>query len=511
MKVRNFFSIHVWMVAVLALCAGLFAPSQAAANALNRVYVVNSGDHTITVIDTTSNNVVDTIHDIQNPGEIAVSPDGTKLYVLSFSTDTPSKLYIVDTSTDTITATVAVGREPFDVVVSPDNAYAYVLNRNDKTVSVIDSVTTSIIATVPVGSDPESIAISPDGKYVYTGNNDNTISIVDTSINVVTATFNVGSSINKIAPSPDGKYLYIANKGNRVLTVDTATNSVIATVQVGLAPQGIAVTPDSKYVYVGTYDQVSYINIVYVIDTATNTVSSTIATDQAVNTLGPHGLVITPDGKQAYVANYGANTVSVISTATNTVTSTFATGIHPNSVATQPAPSTVPPSAHTLTFYLHGNDVSETAGGYTMNQTEAAPDTLNLSLRSAPKWFSDSKLTGTVRSGGAFKLTLPCTQGSWTSVHYSLAKTNSGGGSVDTLGEVSRVFSGCDGTQTITIPVRTPVSFKNERLRLTISSQIGSSLHLEVGPGTNLQITNFTGTPECRKDEHHGHFHNGRW
>ncbi len=53
------------------------------------------------------------------------------------------------------------------------------------------------------------------------------------------------------------------------------------------------------------------------IDTATNTVTATITVGN-----GPRSVAITPDGALAYVTNFGADTVSVIDTATNTVTTT---------------------------------------------------------------------------------------------------------------------------------------------------------------------------------------------
>jgi YVTN family beta-propeller protein len=58
-------------------------------------------------------------------------------------------------------------------------------------------------------------------------------------------------------------------------------------------------------------------NNVSVIDTASNTVTATIAVQA-----NPRGVAITPDGAFAYVSNRIANTVSVVNTATNSVVAT---------------------------------------------------------------------------------------------------------------------------------------------------------------------------------------------
>jgi YVTN family beta-propeller protein len=125
--------------------------------------------------------------------------------------------------------------------------------------------------------------------------------------------------------SPTRTYAYIANpSSNNVSVIDTATNTLISTVDVGQFPLGIAVTPDGKKVYVANSNS----NNISVIGAATKTVTVTI---NAGNT--PRGVAVTPNGKKVYVANYGSNNVSVIDTATNTVTATVNVGQFPLGVA----------------------------------------------------------------------------------------------------------------------------------------------------------------------------------
>src|SRR3989449_814797 len=62
--------------------------------------------------------------------------------------------------------------------------------------------------------------------------------------------------------------------------------------------------------YVGLFKD----DAVAVIDTVQNKVLSTIAVPK-----GPHGLVVTPDGRKVYVSSDGASTVSVIDTAAGRV------------------------------------------------------------------------------------------------------------------------------------------------------------------------------------------------
>src|SRR2546427_866782 len=73
-----------------------------------------------------------------------------------------------------------------------------------------------------------------------------------------------------------------------------------------------------------------------VIDTAQNKVLSTIAVPK-----GPHGLVVTPDGRKVYVSSDGASTVSVIDTATDRVVASIDVGANPHGLAISGAGSRV--------------------------------------------------------------------------------------------------------------------------------------------------------------------------
>jgi YVTN family beta-propeller protein len=55
---------------------------------------------------------------------------------------------VVDTATLTVTATIPVGSEPLGVAVSPDGSKVYVANKGSDIVSVIDRATLTVTATI---------------------------------------------------------------------------------------------------------------------------------------------------------------------------------------------------------------------------------------------------------------------------------------------------------------------------------------------------------------------------
>ena len=145
----------------------------------NRVYVVNSGDDSVSVIDAENGTAALTIAVGHAPYGIALTADGRKAYVANASGNSVS---VIDTQTQTVTATIAVGAKPYGVATDPDGDRVYVTNQADGTLTVIGAVK----ATITVGGAPTGVAVSPDGRYAYVVDNDrHRLVVVDTDAGVV--------------------------------------------------------------------------------------------------------------------------------------------------------------------------------------------------------------------------------------------------------------------------------------------------------------------------------------
>ena len=57
--------------------------------------------------------------------------------------------------------TITVGNGPVGVAVTPDGTHVYVANAAENTVSVIDTATGAVSASIPVGTSPVRVAICP--------------------------------------------------------------------------------------------------------------------------------------------------------------------------------------------------------------------------------------------------------------------------------------------------------------------------------------------------------------
>lgn len=289
-------------------------------------YVTNQDGGNVSVIDTATNTVIDTITAGSHPSGVSITPDGRQVYVGNWFYD----VSVIDTTLGAVTATIP-GFNSFGTAVTPDGNFTYITNLGGScTVTVVETATNTVVTHVDVGGclsggGAYDLAVTPDGAYVYLASWwGNSVSVIDTATNTLYAVFGVGNRPQGIAITPDGTLAYVTvEDDNQVKVIDIATNTVIHTIEVGSGPFGVAITPDGALAYVTILGDEQVIAI----DIATQTVVQTL-------TVGtPAGIAVTPDGAHAYVANILDNQVSVIELSTNTVVAAVDVGVSPYAIA----------------------------------------------------------------------------------------------------------------------------------------------------------------------------------
>lgn len=124
-----------------------------------------------------------------------------------------------------------------------------------------------------------------------------------------------------------GPKAYIGNfKDDTVSVIDTTTGTAVATIPVAAGPHGIVLSGDGRWVYVAG-DGSSQVTV---IDTATDRVARTIEVGKA-----PNGLALTPDGKLLLAAVFGDDHIAFIDPATQTIVGTAAVP-KPHTIAVRP-------------------------------------------------------------------------------------------------------------------------------------------------------------------------------
>ena len=298
----------------------------------NYAYVANYASVNLSVIDTRTNSVVDTIPVVGD--SLAASADGTRLYVTRYA-----GVAIVDTATNDIIGSVDVpeqrlsgvytgGSRVIDVAVDPnDSSVIYALRwytADGGTANYYGSVSkidtnTGIATTVstPYLRDID-VVNTPNGARIYAAQgNASIIKVYDANTLADLGTVNVtalgaGSYLTNLATSPDGKRVYALvspsdgyGRSKLISVIDTATNTEIATIADPSGALDVSVSRDSKRVYVAQYDG----RTVMVIDPLTNKVTGQFITDQSTG--GVQFVAEAPNGK-VYVTDYDLRTVYAV-------------------------------------------------------------------------------------------------------------------------------------------------------------------------------------------------------
>lgn len=229
---------------------------------------------------------------------------------------------IIDTSDNSVTATVYLpeGSSPYATAVLLDGSYAFIVNTGSGTVTVIDTTQIAsspddlIETNVTVGSEPRGIAVDPEGDYVYVTNYaSDTLSIIDTDSYQVSTVDDVGTGPWGVLADPDGEYVYVANHLEDSLTV-ISTNSTTTVGDIGDGPVALVHDEDRDRLYVtcSEDDTLAVLEITYPEDDDDEdeievAMDASIAVD-----VEPWGVALSPSNDDIYISHASAGSVQII-------------------------------------------------------------------------------------------------------------------------------------------------------------------------------------------------------
>lgn len=184
---------------------------------------------------------------------------------------------------------------------------------------------------IPVGGLPVSIAVTRDGATALVANTSGYVSVIDTDTSRLVADIPVCVSAAGIAVTPDGTSAWVTcgQQGpiqpGSVQPVDLIRRRALDPIAVGNLPYSIVISPDGKTAYVLNYNGSSPADpepTVVPIDIASRAAGAPIR----IGYREGGAMALSPDGRTLYaVSGNGccASSVAVIDTATNKVTRSF--------------------------------------------------------------------------------------------------------------------------------------------------------------------------------------------
>ncbi|RKE18969.1 hypothetical protein [Streptomyces sp. TLI_171] len=197
---------------------------------------------------------------------LALSPDGSRLYV---GVNIPGKngvVEVVDTAAGQVTGVAPVGRRPFDVDVSPDGREVYATGHDsfDVTVVAADSLATRRIEVAPYGTEgglgswlkPHYAAVRPgDGKLLLPFEGERLAVVDPRTGQVAVEPMTADTHQHGTALAPDGRLLVV---GSGPITGDDRGPSLTVrnpdgserVYPLGIPHENVAISADGRTAYV---------------------------------------------------------------------------------------------------------------------------------------------------------------------------------------------------------------------------------------------------------------------
>jgi YVTN family beta-propeller protein len=343
-----------------------------------RLYVVCEGNDSVLAVDVRSGRVVAQVKVGHKPRGIALAPNGKTLYVSNEWSDSVSE---IDAASFQVRRTLKAGWGPVGLTSDRAGKFVYVANSIGSNVSVIDLVTGHELKRFASDRYPRHVALSRDGRRVYVSNilphlgpydepPTSELTIVDAAKQRVAERILIPGVIElrQIAEAPAklGGYLlvpfmrpknlgplirveqgWVLTHGLAVIRPAAPSEDQRSRVTQVLLDDidyyyadgyGAAFTPDGRYALVTA----SGANLVQIVDTARlaarlrrvpatelpNRLDS--AREFVIRRLptgdDPRGIVVSPDGRRAYIANRLADSLTVVDLAQLEVVSTIDLG-----------------------------------------------------------------------------------------------------------------------------------------------------------------------------------------
>ncbi|MBU6431501.1 MAG: YncE family protein [Patescibacteria group bacterium] len=326
----------------------------------DKIYVAVEGDAKIAVIGAKNKTLIDDIdlslekngvRTLFMPHNVQVAPDNKTVWVTAnvmnmgsnagmngaMNMNIGDEIVVINPLTDKIIKIIETeaGSHLSHVVLTPDSDYAIAVAQVKGAVYKINAMTFEIEKEIQIekGSEPHGIRISPDGKTAYIaallGKKLAILDIKNMSLSYLPLK---GAAVQS-AVTPDGKYALASLFDAKSLAVYEIASKKLSYVDLPDAegPMQIYPAPDSRYVYLA--DQGYYFNryvgdSVYKIDLKDMRIAQVVKSGY-----GPHGVVVSKDGKTVYVTNLLSNNLSVIDADTGKVSAKIKIGLMPNGVS----------------------------------------------------------------------------------------------------------------------------------------------------------------------------------
>ncbi|WP_270936904.1 YncE family protein, partial [Falsiroseomonas oryzae] len=248
------------------------------------LYVLNSGEASVSLIDATTRQEIRRIPMLREPHHLVLTPDGSQLVIADSG---GNELHFVDPLTGEVRRRERISN-PYHLEYSPDGKYLVIASLRRDQVDIYDAATLTLLQRFRPGDMPSHVAFSPDSRRVFVtlqGSRglaafdletrtqlwtvevgkepagvtwhrgrlivgimgDDHFVTVDPETREVARAFTIGRGAHTIFPSPDGRALFATSRvDSRLVEVDPATLQVRRVWNIPGGPDCLTFDPEGR-------------------------------------------------------------------------------------------------------------------------------------------------------------------------------------------------------------------------------------------------------------------------
>ncbi len=107
-------------------------------------------------------------------------PGPVGAFTVYVSNEKDNTVSVIDSETLSVVETIKVGQRPRGIILTKDGRQLLVCASDDDTVQVFDVASRKLVKTLPSGPDPELLILHPTGNPLYIANeDDNLVTVID--------------------------------------------------------------------------------------------------------------------------------------------------------------------------------------------------------------------------------------------------------------------------------------------------------------------------------------------
>jgi YVTN family beta-propeller protein len=288
-----------------------------------RVYVPNSGDGTVDVIDPASFKVVDHYRVGAIPHHVAPAWDLSRLYV---DNEESSTFTVLDPRSGRPAGEIPIPH-PYNLYFTPDGSKAIVVVERQRQIEFRDPGSWAVIKTVAVPwPGVDHLDLAADGSYLLASTEwSGQVVKVSTVDMALSGLLNVGGLPIDVRLAPDGSVFFVSNQGrNGISVVDPIAMREVGFIPTGRGAHGLQVSRDTKQLYVSNRLE----GTVSVIDIGSRQVVANWRTGGS-----PDMLQLSADGKQLWASGRFDGAVYVVDTSTGSLLQRIRVGSQPHGLS----------------------------------------------------------------------------------------------------------------------------------------------------------------------------------